>query len=129
MIPRSEEAERYKEEDEKMKKKVTSKNDLENLAYQIRNSLDDPKIGGAIAEDDKTKLKEKIDETVKWVDENQAAEVEELEDKKKELEEMWKPIVMKAYQDSGAAPPTGEGSGMPTDAPGAGDGPKIDEVD
>merc|ERR1719338_48516 len=36
-----EEAERYKEEDEKMKKKVTSKNDLQNQAYQIRNALDD----------------------------------------------------------------------------------------
>merc|ERR1719392_177645 len=87
-----EEAERYKEEDEKMKKKVTSKNDLENLAYQIRNSCDDPKIGAAISEEDKTKLKAKIDDTVKWVDENQAAEVEEFEDKKKELEELWKPI-------------------------------------
>merc|ERR1712087_915154 len=55
------EAERYKEEDEKMKKKVTSKNDLENLAYQIRNSCDDPKIGAAISDEDKTTLKAKID--------------------------------------------------------------------
>merc|ERR1711994_464673 len=81
-----EEAERYKEEDEKMKKKVTSKNDLENLAYQIRNSCDDPKIGAAISDEDKATLKAKMDE---------------FEEKKKELEELWKPIVMKAYQASG----------------------------
>jgi len=123
-----EEAERYKEEDEKMKKKVTSKNDLENLAYQIRNSCDDPKIGAAISEEDKTKLKAKIDETVKWVDENQAAEVEEFEEKKTELETLWKPIVMKAYQDSGAAPPADGAGGMGEEAPTA-DGAKIDEVD
>merc|ERR1719510_1764446 len=107
-----EEAERYKEEDEKMKKKVTSKNDLENLAYQIRNSCDDPKIGAAISDEDKEKLKAKIDDTVKWVDENQAAEVDEFEEKKKELEELWKPIVMKAYQASGGAPPPDGAAGM-----------------
>merc|ERR1719193_1846049 len=93
-------AEKYKEEDIRMKKKVTAKNDLEGLAYQIRNSLDDPKLSANIEEDDKKKIREKIDETVKWVDENSAAEIEELEAKKKELEEMWRPIMMKAYQDS-----------------------------
>merc|ERR1719391_1875113 len=81
-------AEKYKE-DERMKKKVTAKNDLENMAYQIRNSLDDPKLGGAISEDDKKKIREKVDEVVKWVDENSSAEVDELEEKKKELEETW----------------------------------------
>merc|ERR1712142_173800 len=120
-------AEKYKEEDERMKRKVTAKNDLEGMAYQIRNSLDDPKLSGNIDEDDKKKIKEKIDETVKWVDENQAAEVDEFEAKKKELEEMWRPIMMKAYQASGAAP--GAGPGGPAAGPGAGDGPKIDEVD
>merc|ERR1711979_38834 len=49
-------AEKYKEEDERMKNKVTAKNDLENMAYQIRNSLDDPKIGDKIDDADKTKM-------------------------------------------------------------------------
>merc|ERR1719445_1120879 len=46
-------AERYKEEDEKLKKKVTAKNGLESFAYQIRNSCDDPKMKDQIKEDDK----------------------------------------------------------------------------
>merc|ERR1711879_517429 len=76
-----EEAERYKEEDAKMKKKVQAKNDLENMAYQVRNSLDDPKLAANISEDDKKTIREKVDEVVKWVDENQSAEVDELEAK------------------------------------------------
>eukprot|EP00495_Collosphaeridae_sp_1-RS-2012_P006234 TRINITY_DN57_c0_g2_i2.p1 TRINITY_DN57_c0_g2~~TRINITY_DN57_c0_g2_i2.p1 ORF type:complete len:109 (+),score=40.47 TRINITY_DN57_c0_g2_i2:296-622(+) len=108
-----------------MKKKVTAKNDLEGMAYQIRNSLDDPKLSGSIDEDDKKKVREKIDEIVKWVDENQAAEVDEFEAKKKELEELWRPIMMKAYQAAGAT----AGPDGPTAGPGATDGPKIDEVD
>jgi len=108
-----EEAERYKEEDTKMKAKVTAKNDLENAAYQIRNSLDDPKLAAAISDEDKKTIREKVDEVVKWVDENGAAEIEELEAKKKELEEAWRPIMMKAYQETGAAPGTAPGAGAP----------------
>jgi len=124
-----EEAERYKEEDTKMKAKVTAKNDLENAAYQIRNSLDDPKLAAAISDDDKKKIREKVDEVVKWVDENGAAEIEELEAKKKELEEAWRPIMMKAYQETGAAPGAAPGAGAPPAGPGGDAGPKIDEVD
>merc|ERR1712173_187250 len=50
-----EEAERYKEEDEKMKKKVTAKNDLENLAYQIRDALNDDKIMANVDAEEKKK--------------------------------------------------------------------------
>jgi len=124
-----EEAERYKEEDTKMKAKVTAKNDLENAAYQIRNSLDDPKLAAAISDEDKKTIREKVDEVVKWVDENGAAEIEELEAKKKELEEAWRPIMMKAYQETGAAPGAAPGAGAPPAGPGGDAGPKIDEVD
>jgi len=125
-----EEAERYKEEDAKMKAKVTAKNELENTAYQIRNSLDDPKLSAAISDDDKKAIREKVDEVVKWVDENGAAEIDELEAKKKELEEVWRPIMMKAYQESGGAPPgAAPGGDAPPAGPGGDAGPKIDEVD
>merc|ERR1719266_1853191 len=124
-----EEAERYKEEDKKMKEKVTAKNDLESQAYNIRNSLDDEKLSAAISAEDKEKVKKKIEETTKWVDENQAAELDEYEEKKKELEGVWRPIMMKAYQDStgGQPGPAGaDGAAPPADGPGAADGPKID---
>jgi len=127
-----EEAERYKEEDAKMKAKVQAKNDLENSAYQIRNSLDDPKLAAAIGDDDKKTVRDKVDEVVKWVDENQSAEVEELEAKKKELDDIWRPIMMKAYKDAGGAPGAdgaAPGAAGPGAAPGGDEGPKIDEVD
>merc|ERR1719266_131502 len=109
-----EEAERYKEEDKKMKEKVTAKNDLESMAYQIRNALDDEKLKPHISEEDRAKLKAKVEETTKWVDENQAAELDEFQAKKKELEEIWNPIAMKAYQASGGAPPP-DGASGPTE--------------
>merc|ERR1719375_2529266 len=37
------EAEKYKQEDEQIKKKVEAKNKLENYAYQMRNTADEEK--------------------------------------------------------------------------------------
>lgn len=139
-----EEAERFKKEDEEVAKRVQAKNDLENFAYSIRNSLSDEKLKDAISEEDRTTLNTKVEETQSWVDANQNAELDEFEAKKKELQDLWQPIIMKAYQASGGQPGQGmpgmpggmPGGGMPGGMPGGGmpntesaPGPKIDEVD
>jgi len=134
-----EEAERFKKEDEEVAKRVQAKNDLENFAYSIRNSLSDEKLKDAISEDDRTKLNDKVKETQDWVDANQNAELDEFEAKKKELQDLWQPIIMKAYQANGGASgsgmpnmPGGMQGGMPNTGDSAGSstgGPKIDEVD
>ena len=72
-------ANKYKEEDELMKKKVIWKNDLKNMAYQIRNLLDDPIISNKIDDADKTKMRKQINETANWMDNNQAAEHDEFQ--------------------------------------------------
>lgn len=53
------EAERYKAEDEEVKKKVDAKNSLENLAYNMRNTVKDDKFAGKMNPSDKEKI-EKI---------------------------------------------------------------------
>jgi len=123
-------AERYKEEDDILKKKVQAKNGLESYAYQIKNTLDDPKMKDVIKPEQKEKINKVVDEVIAWVDNNPNAETDEFEAKQKEIEEVWKPIMMEAYQASGGAPggPGAPGAG-PGAAPGAGDGPTIDEVD
>merc|ERR1719480_777427 len=124
-------AERYKEEDDRMKAKVSAKNGLESYAYQIKNTLDDPKMKDVIKPEQKEQINKVVDEVINWVDNNPNAETDEFEAKQKEIEEVWKPIMMEAYQ--GGA---GAGAGMPggpgapgAAAPGAGEGPTIDEVD
>ena len=59
------------------------------------------------------------------------AEVDEFEDKLKELEGLCNPIISKMYQGAGGAPPDmgGMGGDAGAEAPGAGPGPKIEEVD
>merc|ERR1719245_1280711 len=116
-------------DDEEKRKTIQAKNELESVAYQMRNTLDD------------AKFKDLIKETIDWVDANPNAEREEYDAKKKEIEEVWRPIITAAYgQQGGAAGGMPGMGGMPNMGdfgaasgapPASGDtsGPKIDEVD
>ncbi|KAK7245585.1 hypothetical protein RIF29_40432 [Crotalaria pallida] len=64
--------ERYKAEEEEVRKKVNAKNLLEKYAYEMRGRL--------------KKLQEAVEETIEWIERNQLAEVDEFEYKKQELE-------------------------------------------
>ncbi|XP_021298179.1 heat shock 70 kDa protein 5 [Herrania umbratica] len=124
------EAEKYKAEDEQVKKKVEAKNSLENYAYNMRNAVKDEKLAGKLNLADKQKIEKAIDETIEWLDRNQLAEVDEFEDKLKELEGLCNPIISKMYQGQGAGGdmPMGGGAGNASSGGSAAD-PKIEEVD
>ncbi|KAJ0100866.1 hypothetical protein Patl1_06367 [Pistacia atlantica] len=91
------EASKYKAEDEEHKKKVEAKNALENYAFNLRNSLWDEKIDYKLDAADKKKLEDAIGEAIQLYG-NELAEVDEFEDKMKELESICIPIIAKMYQ-------------------------------
>lgn len=55
-------------EDEKILARIQSKNELESLAYNVKNQLNDEKIKAAISAEDKTTLTTKVEETIKWLE-------------------------------------------------------------
>jgi len=125
------EAEKYKAADAGVAKKITAKNDLESYTYQVRNSLDDPKFKEQIKEEERTKVEKAIKNVTDWLDNNLEATLEEFEQKKKELEEVWKPIVTNIYSQTGSNPSDMTG-GMPNFAGNPGGstgGPQIDDLD
>jgi len=130
-------AEKYKDDDDKQKNRISSKNALESYAFNIKSTIDDEKLKDKIPEDDRKKVIDKVNDTLKWLDANNLAEKEEFDDKQKELEAVCSPIITKLYQSAGGAP-----GGMPGGFPGAGGmpgaaapggassgGPTIEEVD
>ncbi|XP_030954905.1 heat shock 70 kDa protein [Quercus lobata] len=130
------EAEKYKAEDEEVKKKVEAKNSLENYAYNMRNTVRDEKIAGKLDPSDKEKIEKAVSDAIDWLEKNQLAEIDELEDKLKELEGLCGPIIAKMYQGGGAGDMP-MGGDMPGGSRGygggstgsSGPGPKIEEVD
>lgn len=118
------EAERFKEDDELLKKKVDAKNGLENICYQLKNTCNE----GKLSDEDKEVIESKVQETLDVLeDENKTTE--DYEDMQKALLEVSNPIMQKMYA-SGQG--QGEGQGeqtIPTDDTTTNSGPEIEEVD
>merc|ERR1719335_2020313 len=127
-------AEKYKAEDDANRNRVEAKNALENYCFSLKSSISGE---STLDPSDKTTLESKIEETTKWLDDNQNAEKEEFEQQQKALSEVATPILQKAASSggmpgaSGGVPP--DMSGMPgygsppADDPAA--GPTIEEID
>jgi len=129
-------AEKYKEEDEKQRDRIAAKNALESYAFSLKSTVEDEKVKDKISDEDKKAIMDKASETLTWLDSNQTAEKDEYEYQQKELEKIAMPIMTKLAQSGGGPMPGGMPSGFPGGAPGAdapsgasAGGPTIEEVD
>jgi len=103
-------AEKFADDDKKLKERVESRNELESYAYSLKNQVNDKeKLGAKISDEDKEKIEEAVNEKIAWLEENQEAEGEEFKAQKKELEDVVQPIIAKLYQQGGGPPPGSEG--------------------
>ena len=95
-------AEKFADDDKKVKERVEARNELESYAYSLKNQIGDKeKLGGKLSEDDKETISKAVEEKISWLDKNQEAEVDEFKKQKKELEDVVQPIVSKLYQGQG----------------------------
>merc|ERR1711923_680465 len=86
-------ADKFKAEDEKQKERISAKNGLESYCFNMKSSMDEENLKEKISEDEKRTISSKCDEALKWLDGNQLAEVEEFQDKQKEVEAVCNPII------------------------------------
>jgi chaperone protein DnaK len=102
-------SENFAEEDKKIKEKVESRNELESYSYSIKNQIGDKeKLGAKLSEEEKTKIEEAVEVTIKWMESNGEAEASEYKKQKKILEDIVQPIIAKLYQQGGGQPPHSE---------------------
>ena len=128
------EAERYKQQDEAIKRKIEAKNGLESYAYNVKNSINDEKMRDKISQEDRNIIENKVQELTRWIESNPDAPVEQFEAKQKEMENIVNPIMQKMY--SGAAGgttgfPGGTAGGFPGASANASNArpPNVEEVD
>jgi len=115
-------AEKFKAEDDQQKERIAAKNGLESYCFNMKSTVEDDKLKGKISEADLKTISDKCEETIKWLDQNQSAEVDEFKHKQSEIEGICNPIVSKLYQ-QGQAPQNGMPSGQTNS------GPTVEEVD
>jgi L1 cell adhesion molecule like protein len=113
-------AEKYKEEDEKKKENIESKNGLENYLYNLKNSMTKKEGQEAPPTLDEVKAEADpiIEEGLKWLEEHDKEETDVYKAKQKELEDKINPLMQKLYS---AGPPPSEGAPPPA--------PKEEELD
>jgi heat shock 70kDa protein 1/2/6/8 len=110
-----EEAERFKDDDNKAKETNDARNIFEGLVYQMKSTLSEGKISEQINDTIKELLQSKIDDATTWLDNNYGASKEEYESRLKEFQESMKPLqekLMANMQAQGGMP----GGGMPQES-------------
>tara|TARA_B100001758_G_scaffold213998_1_gene198786 strand:- start:7224 stop:9089 length:1866 start_codon:yes stop_codon:yes gene_type:complete len=101
-------AEKYKEEDDKYREKVEAINAFEANVFGVKSMIDQ------LSDDDKKAVEEKVTETISWIDNNRSAELDEIEHMQKEFRDFVDPIISKPKTDA---------------EPGTATGPEIEELD
>jgi heat shock protein 1/8 len=103
------EAEKFKSEDDLVRRRIESRNGLENYCFSIKNTLNDEKLKDKFTTDDINLIHDISKEGIEWLEANQNASPEEVEAKQKEYEAKYNPIMMRVYGAAGGAPGTGPG--------------------
>ncbi|XP_067934497.1 heat shock protein 70 A1-like [Watersipora subatra] len=114
-------AEKYKEEDEKQKKRVAARNQLESSVYQYKQAAEENQ--SKLSSEDSTKVKDVCQKVIDWMDINQLAEEDEYQHQLKELQNTCSPIMAKLHQSSGDNSQSTGNYGTSTQ------GPTVEEVD
>jgi len=114
------EAEKYSEEDNKLKEKIEAKNSLEGIAFQMKSMLDDENIQKGLSDELKESLNKEVNELITWLENHTDEDKEVYDNRKLEFQEKMKPIMQSAM------PP---GTSMPTDTTTSNDSPNIEDVD
>ena len=98
------EANKFKEEDNMVKERVDARNGLESYAYSVQGTLDDDNIKSKVSESEMSELRNKVEEVLSWIDDNYEASKEEIDTQRKSLEDIYNPVVTRAYQQDGGIP-------------------------
>jgi len=74
-------AEKFKAEDELVKKKIEAKNGFENYCFQMKNTLNDEKLKSIFTDEEKTTIEETSKEGLQWLEGNTDADADAIEGK------------------------------------------------
>jgi len=106
-------AEKFKDEDMKMKVVVEARNDLENYLYGVKNSVSTKAEGAPPNFDEvKAEIDPLVEEGMKWFEENPKETAEVYKNKQKEYTDKIQPLLMKLQ---GAPQGMPQGMQMPAD--------------
>jgi len=121
------EADKFAAEDARQRDRIAARNGLEGAAFAAKQAVEE--AAGKIEEADRKKVEDICKQTLEWLDANQLAEKEEIEDKKRELESVVHPVYSKLHRAGASQPQAGMGGQPGPQSDSGHGGPTIEEVD
>ena len=124
------EADQYKEEDKKIQERIESKNEFENILFQVKSTIENDKVKEKLSEDEIKQITDKVNENQEWLhndDDNYTTD--DYTNKKNEFNVFIQPIMSKLYPSEGTpseGTPNVDPSMMGSEGP---DVETLDEVD
>lgn len=91
------EAEKYKEEDQMQRDRISAKNSLESYVYSVKQAAEDPHVQNKLNTADLETAKTKTQEVIAWLERNTIAAKEEYEEKQRDLQKVCSPIMAKLH--------------------------------
>ncbi|UYV73388.1 hsp70 [Cordylochernes scorpioides] len=95
------EAEKYRQDDEVQRQRVDARNKLESYIFDVKQ------VSDKMAQEDKSRLNKRCDDTLSWLDQNSLEDKEEYEYRLKELQSELGPIMTKMHQSRSGGQPRG----------------------
>jgi len=122
------EAERFKEEDAKHKKKIDARNGFENYVYSVKSSTSEPGVKDKMSDVDRATIEDACKTALEWLETaGSDVDTEQYEAEQKKLENIVSPIVSKLY--GGPADGSMPMPQQQQQQQQASSGPNIEEVD
>lgn len=78
-------AEKFAENDKRVKETVDAKNDLEGFAYSVKNMIRDK---GQFSENEKKVIHEEVDSVINWIESNPTAGLSDIKERRSKLEKI-----------------------------------------
>ena len=121
------EAEKFKDEDSKQRERIEQRNALDGYMFSVKQSLNDDNLKDKWSSEDKELIQTKLNEIQEWYDSNSEASKEDYEQKQKELENIFTPLMTKMSQ-SDQQPDVQQSHETQSQEPEV-DEPSIEEID
>lgn len=118
------EAEKYKDEDNRQRERVMSRNCLEGYIYDCKQAVNDAPAG-VLNDADRSKVRDQCAKQTSWLDANTLAEKEEYDHHLHECQKVCSPIMTKLHSGGSGGEQTKKGK----QSRASNSGPTVEEVD
>jgi len=96
-------AEKFKADDEALKKRLDAKNDYENYCFLVKDSVNKETLKDHFTNKDKVALEDLCEEGLAWIDTHADSTIEEFAAQKEVVKAKYNPIMMKIYEEEKAS--------------------------